>query len=158
MDSGRTDIAHRLEKGHPKTSLSGRNLLRLILVLLPAVVLPIFSYLYFPSDLLWDDAAFVLKYVENITAGYGYRFNATDAEPIFGSSSFLFTILAALLKLVPYLSHDFLFVRLPGLLGYSVTLLLSFRIPSRQCGLIGGLLGMLMVASVPQYFSLADSG
>ncbi|MEW6137274.1 MAG: hypothetical protein AB1733_03505 [Thermodesulfobacteriota bacterium] len=130
----------------------------LVLPLVIAALFPVLSYLYFPRDLLWDDAALTLKYVDNLSSGHGYRFNATDPLPIFGASSFLFTVTAAALKLIPVLNQDFLYIRLPGLIGYFLTLFLSYRFLYRKRGLVAGFLGMATIGAVPQYFGVASSG
>jgi hypothetical protein len=126
--------------------------------LLIATALPLLSYDFFPRDLLWDDAAFTLKYVDNITAGHGYRFNASDPEPIFGSSSFLFTLLVSGLKYMGVPSDNFLFIRLPGLIGYFLILVLAFMFLNRENGPFMGFLGMITIAFVPQNFTMANSG
>lgn len=130
----------------------------LLLAILLALALPVLSYLYFPRDLLWDDAALTLQYVDNLSAGHGYRFNASDPQPIFGASSFLFTVTAASLKLIPCLNHDFAYIRLPGLLGYFFTLFLAYQFLNRRRGPVAGFVGMLTIAAIPQYFGVATSG
>lgn len=49
-----------------------------------------------PTNLVWDDAGFVLRYLDNFARGHFYCFNPTDG-PIFGISSFLHGILSGLL-------------------------------------------------------------
>jgi hypothetical protein len=53
-----------------------------------AILLAILAY-SFLSRYLFDDAGFVLRYVENFKSGYFYRFNPTDA-PVFGLSGFIY--------------------------------------------------------------------
>lgn len=141
----------------PQRQMSGRNILGLLLPLLIIICTPILAFLFFPQDLLYDDAAFTLKYVDNISQGFGYRFNASDGQPIFGASSFLFTILASLLKFLA-IESSFLYVRLPGLVGYGCVLLMAFQVLNRQHGALLGLLGIVTIVTCPQYFNIADSG
>jgi hypothetical protein len=133
------------------------NILKLLAPLSIAIILPVCCFFFFPQDLLYDDSAFTLKYVDNLISGFGYRFNASDASPIFGSSSFLFTIVACLPKILG-IESNFLYIRLPGLIGYFVVLLLAFQTLNRTNGFFFGMLGLVAVAAFPQYFAIADSG
>jgi len=105
-----------------------------------------------------DDAAIALKYIDNIVAGYGYRYNAIDAEPVFGSSSILFTYLAALLKILSPDGGSFLYARLPGLVGFAVTLFVCYASGALIGGHLLGWLSFLYVVAFPHYFIYADSG
>ncbi|MBD3267147.1 hypothetical protein GF373_10800, partial [bacterium] len=123
--------------------------------------LPVLSYLYFPQTLLFDDAAFTLKYVDNLLAGHGYRFNASDPEPVFGSSSFPYTLLAAGIK--PFLPASwadvyFIHMRIGSLLGYALFLFLAFCVGKQIGGWSGGMLSLFAVGHFPEYFIYADSG
>jgi hypothetical protein len=124
---------------------------------LVALVPPCIAYAYFPADVMGDDAAIVLKYVDNLVAGNGYRFNASDPEPVFGSSSFLFTVTAAALKFIGVDRGDFLYLRLPGLIGYWVVLLLAMRIGFHS-GRLQAFLCFAFIAAVPSAFVSADFG
>ena len=126
-----------------------------------ALAFPIASFLFFPHNILMDDAAFTLKYINNILGGNGYRFNAQDPSPVFGSSSFIFTYLAAALKmLLPYSwSNDsFLYIRIPGLAGYAGLLLLFFYAGYKTAWWPGGILSFFIAAHYPTYFIYGDSG
>lgn len=127
-------------------------------VLVLAVTVPVLSYLSFPGDLLVDDAAITLIYVRNLAEGHGYRYNATDEKPVFGSSSAPFTLLAAFLRAFPVLDYHFLYLRLPGLLAYSLMLIACFLVGNRGGGYLAGFLSLAFVASVPDYFVYANSG
>jgi hypothetical protein len=120
--------------------------------------LPIVSLFSYPSDLLFDDPAIALKYVENLAAGHGYRYNASDPEPVFGSSSFLFTCLAAGLKRLAVFDNNFLYMRLPGLFAYAILLFIAFRTGRQSGGAIGGLLSLAYFTSFPGYFENAAAG
>jgi hypothetical protein len=137
--------------------MSFGKILKLSIPLTIAIALPVLSFVYFPPDLLYDDSAFTLKYIDNLIHGFGYRFNASDADPIFGSSSFLFTIVASLFRVMG-IESDFLYIRLPGLIGYFVVLALAFQTLNRSIGFFAGMLGLITVAVFPQYFAIADSG
>jgi hypothetical protein len=137
--------------------MSSRNVVVLLVPLLTAVGMTVASYLFFPQDVMFDDAAFTLKYVDNLNSGHGYRFNASDPEPVYGSSSFLFTIVVCALKNLG-IESNFLYARLPGLLGYFAVLILGFHLLYRMGGLLLGIFGIISLACVPQYFVVADSG
>jgi len=56
----------------------------------------LFSILFFalwPTDVVWDDAGIILKYMDNFADGYFYTYNPGDG-PIFGISGFIHGIVA----------------------------------------------------------------
>lgn len=127
-------------------------------VLLLIIGLPALSFLYFPNNLLEDDSAICLRYVDNIASGNGYRYNPSDKGPVFGSSSIAFTYIAALLKKTELFNDSFLYMRLPGLFGYAVVLFTFFLTGYRTGGYLLGFLGLGYVALFPNSFYYANSG
>jgi hypothetical protein len=131
------------------------------LPLLAALGLAGTSYWFFPSDLLLDDAAFTLRYMDNLAAGQGYRFNPGDPEPVYGASSFLHVLLSTGLTFVlppTWHSQSYLPIRLPGMAGYATLLLLAFSLGYRGGGWIAGWLAFAWIALVPAYFLYAATG
>jgi hypothetical protein len=53
-------------------------------------------FILWPTNLIWDDAGIILKYMDNFESGYFYCYNPADG-PIFGISSFLHGIFAGFL-------------------------------------------------------------
>jgi hypothetical protein len=143
---------------HPSESILKKQAWVWIIPILLSIVIPVYSFFSFAPDLLIDDAAIALKYIDNITAGNGYRYNASDYRPVFGSSSLVFTYLTSLLKATTLFDWNFMYIRLPGLVGYGIVLFLSFLIGHRIGGFLLGLLTLSYVASFPHYFCYADSG
>lgn len=62
-------------------------------------------FLLWPTDLVLDDAAFVLRYLDNFAAGHFYCFNPSDG-PMFGVSSFLHGMLSGTLAWTRLLSPE----------------------------------------------------
>lgn len=51
---------------------------------------------------LFDDAGYVLRYVENFQHGYFYQFNASDS-PVFGLSGFIYGLLCFFISIFGFL-------------------------------------------------------
>lgn len=56
--------------------------------LLATLLVTIAFFLVWPTNLIHDDAAIILKYMENFSNGYFFRYNASDTA-VFGVSGFL---------------------------------------------------------------------
>ncbi len=129
-----------------------------ILPFVIAVGLPILALFSMPVDLLPDEAAINLKYIDNIVSHNGYRYNAADKDPVLGSSSFVFTFIAAFLKFTRGFDEDFMYVRFPGMVGYAAVLWIAFLTGRSSGGAIPGLIALCYVVCYPGYFYYSVSG
>ncbi|MFI5251103.1 MAG: hypothetical protein ACHQQQ_01615 [Bacteroidota bacterium] len=66
------------------------------LIIFKALISLVFTVLFFmfwPTNLVWDDAGIILKYMDNFRNGYFYSYNPSDG-PVFGISSFTHGLLS----------------------------------------------------------------
>jgi hypothetical protein len=91
-----------------------------------SLVLVTLFFLLWPSTLIHDDAAIILKYMENFSKGFFFRYNATD-PPVFGISGFLHGLLCGFfssLQLFSPLSSLFA----GNFIGFFITAFLTLKI------------------------------
>ena len=81
---------------------------------------------------VWDDAGFVLRYLDNFAAGHFYVFNPSDG-PMFGLSSFLHGLLAGLLALSGILSAEGAMFA-SNFIGLTLLSFATLRLLARQGG------------------------
>jgi hypothetical protein len=119
-------FADRFFQYIPSTLQFKHRPLRLALVadMVIAILLAVVAYTFL-SRYLFDDAGFVLRYVENFKSGYFYRFNTTDA-PVFGLSGFIYGLVCFCFSIVGIPSTVCL--KLANLLGTVVYIFVLLQI------------------------------
>ncbi|GEM_PF-1704333 len=99
------------------------------LQILASLVFSILFFIFWPTNVVWDDAGIILKYMDNFADGYFYTYNPGDG-PIFGISGFIHGIVAGLFAFTHIFSPlNSLFAS--NFIGLFFTSFLSLRLLSR---------------------------
>ncbi len=123
-----------------------------------SVVFATLFFLLWPTDLISDDGAIVLRYMDNFAKGYFYSYNPADG-PVFGVSGFLHGIMAG------SLAYTHLFSPMGSLMasnyiGLVFVSLVSFRLLSYYTSdyRIIFPLWLLLMLSSPNFIVSVESG
>jgi hypothetical protein len=103
--------------------------MKLLVAMIASAVFAAIWFSAWPTDLMWDDGAIVLRYMDNFADGHFYRYNVAD-PPVFGVSGFIHCTLAGFVAASGWISpQDSLYVS--GYVGLVLSCVAIFLILGR---------------------------